>query len=250
VLRSLILAILFSLTANVWADSTPAGADAHATAVAAYDKSDFAQTIASYETLLASGVRKGDLFYNLGNAYFRHGDKGKAIAAYLAARSLLPRDPDVKANLKFVQDQSADRLTNHLTSSTLRALFFWIDVFTPRELLFFSSGVLAVSLLLIFLSLVLVPIRAVFPWGISGCVAALVCFVLLAVSLRFEKKWGAVTVPLATVRSGPGEHNTTVFQLHEAAPFVVEDSEGEWLRILLSDDKKGWIHKSDCLTYL
>src|SRR3990167_758545 len=98
------LLILMFLSSSVFAESLT-------DATTAYDQSDFKKSISVYEHLIAQGVHNGSVYYNLANSYFRTGEKGKAVAAYLTARRLLPRDPDVKANLKFVHDQSVDKLS-------------------------------------------------------------------------------------------------------------------------------------------
>src|SRR4051812_4508999 len=63
-------------------------------ASAAYDRGDYATATARYEQAVAAGDENGHLFYNLGLSYYREHRLGDAMAAFLAARRLLPRDPD------------------------------------------------------------------------------------------------------------------------------------------------------------
>lgn len=235
-----LLALLFSSTLFAKASLSDA--------VTAYDKGDYKQASEIYETLIREGARNGSVYYNLGNSYFRLGEKGKAIAAYLAARRLMPRDPDIKANLKFVHDQMADKLSMR-SSSIYRELSFWVDMFTPRELLYFSSFLAAIALTFLFLSLVVGKFAFLRMWSVLFSVLAFLAFFVFAISLFYDETWGAVTVPLAEVRSGPGQQNTVVFQLHEGAPFVLDEMEGEWFRVHLSDNKIGWLPAKDALFY-
>lgn len=129
--------------------SSPLFADPLTEAMNAYDQGDFKKAATVYEDLVKSGIQNGSVFYNLGNTYFRLGEKGKALAAYLAARRLLPRDPDIKANLKFAHEQMVDKLAVRSQDSILRNLAFWVDSTTPKELLFLSSLLICLPLVFI-----------------------------------------------------------------------------------------------------
>ncbi len=226
------------LSSNLFSDSLTE-------AVQAYDKGDFQKSVSLYEEMLQKGIHNGSIYYNLGNSYFRMGEKGKAISAYLAARRLLPRDPDVKANLKFAHDQMVDKLGLRSSSSIVRDFCFWVDHTTPREVLLFSSLLACLGLTILFLSLVMFKFMYLRVWSLVLSFLACLGFFMFATSLYYEEVWGAVSVPISEVRSGPGTQNTVVFQLHEGAPVLVEAKEGGWYRISLSDSKIGWISSQD-----
>src|SRR3954451_11594538 len=61
---------------------------------------DYRESAALLESLLADGFRNGAVYYNLGNAYYRAGEYGRAIAAYRKAKAYRPRDPYLEANLR------------------------------------------------------------------------------------------------------------------------------------------------------
>ena len=62
-----------------------------------------------YEKILESGFRSSEVFYNLGNAYFRRHKLGLAILHYEKARKLAPTDPDIIANIRFARQNIVDR---------------------------------------------------------------------------------------------------------------------------------------------
>ena len=64
----------------------------------------------NYQMLIDAGIDDGAVYYNLGNAYFKLGDLGRAILNYKRAERLLPRDQDVDANLQLARAQTRDRL--------------------------------------------------------------------------------------------------------------------------------------------
>ena len=218
-------------------------------ATQAYDKGDFYQSVKIYEELIATGLENGHLYYNLGNAYFRLEEPGKAMAAYLAAKRLLPRDPDIKANLSYVHSQIKDNLDYESDAGLLNVIAFWQDSFTPKEifeafLVFWCLGFLSLGAFLWKRELKLLK-----QGGIGLLGASALIFTAFLISLNQDAIWGAVSANSAAVRSGPGELNTQVFELHSGAPIKISDEENDWFLIGLSDGKKGWIAKKQVSSY-
>ena len=76
----------------------------------AYEKGEYLQAAAGYEAIVRYGIHNSDLYFNLGNAYFKHGDLGRAILNYRRAHRLAPRDSDILTNLTVARAQTVDRL--------------------------------------------------------------------------------------------------------------------------------------------
>src|SRR5688500_9963636 len=70
-----------------------------------YEQRNFPAAAAAYEDLIRSGATSPIVYFNLGNAWFKAGQLGRAIAAYRQAQRLAPRDPNVRFNLQFVRKQ-------------------------------------------------------------------------------------------------------------------------------------------------
>src|SRR6185436_11225451 len=68
-----------------------------------YEQGKFVEAAAGYEKLVLGGQSSAPIYYNLGNAYFKSGQIGRAIRAYRQAERLTPRDPDLRANLQFAR---------------------------------------------------------------------------------------------------------------------------------------------------
>src|SRR5205814_513210 len=75
---------------------------------AAYKAGDYAGAAGAYERLLNAGLASGPLYFNLGNAYFKNGHVGQAILNFERAHRLMPRDPDVRANLAYAAEIAKD----------------------------------------------------------------------------------------------------------------------------------------------
>src|SRR5919197_1709802 len=65
-----------------------------------YAQGHFKEAISGYEALVRAGQLSANLFYDLGNAYFRTGDFGRAILNYERALALEPHHPEAQANLR------------------------------------------------------------------------------------------------------------------------------------------------------
>src|SRR6185369_14959299 len=70
-----------------------------------YEEGKYNEAIAGYESLLKSGKASTAILFNLGNAYFKSGQLGRAIYNFRRAEAVAPRDPDIQANLRFARDR-------------------------------------------------------------------------------------------------------------------------------------------------
>src|SRR5262245_45208005 len=116
-MRSIAFALLVLSSALTSASIAAEPGDRQRTFVRALELFDAAKTPADYrasaallESLLSDGYRNGAVFYNLGNAYFRAGEIGRAIAAYRKAKFYRPRDPYLDANLRQALSVAPGRL--------------------------------------------------------------------------------------------------------------------------------------------
>src|SRR5215470_17014852 len=94
----------------VSASVAAAADDAVSRAQAAYEHGDFQAAADLYEKAAAAGYDNGHILYDLGNAYYRSNDTGRAIASYRRALLDLPGDPDVLANLSLARERAKDHL--------------------------------------------------------------------------------------------------------------------------------------------
>lgn len=215
-----------------------------------YDEENFSEAVEEFSKLAGLGYENGDLYYNLGNAYYRNGEVGSAVAAYLAAKKLKPRDPDILANLDFAFKQGQDQLA-YQDASLWRKMAFWVDSVTPKELIYVAVLLLALGLLLLkplstkFKNSFMWLQSAVFFLSLSG-----IFFGAFFISWSLQEDWGAIASETAVIRSGPGMHNTAVFSLHEGAPFKYNGESSGWYKIELSDGKKGWVDQQQAKVFL
>ena len=242
-LRRLTLAILVTATLapTLRADEASEAALAdHANA--ALDAGDFGNATADYESLIKGGLVNGHVFFNLGIAYARQGKVGDAMAAFLAARRFLPRDPDVQANLTSTLSSVKDKLDAETPRSLPRTMAFWVDRFTVKEFAYASSTTLGFFSLLLCLTF-LAPARRRWRLPLTAALAIpLVLGLSFVAKTNQDEVWGAALADQTTAYSGPSDKNPAVFELSGGAPVMVVDKAASgFLRVELSNGKKGWI---------
>ncbi len=108
-----------------------------------YEEGKFTAAVSAYEKLLQSGQASAALYFNLGNAFYKSGQIGRAIATYRQAELISPRDPDLRANLQFARKQ--------IQSPTLLPgrLERWLSRLTLNEWTLLAAGAVWLWLLLL-----------------------------------------------------------------------------------------------------
>ena len=111
---------------------------------AAKSSNDYRESAALLESMLTDGFQNGAVYYNLGNAYFRAGEYGRAIAAYRKAKPYRPRDPYLEANLRQALSLAPGRLSEP-PAPWWKHVLFWSDwlSFPEKVYLAFAGFVLA-----------------------------------------------------------------------------------------------------------
>lgn len=210
-----------------------------------YEAGQFVEAVVAYQGLVDAGVTDGTLYYNLGNAHFKAGDLGHAILNYRRAQALLPRDPDVAANLQLARAQATDRLETEgegvMVGFVRRVLVEWT---TLDE----AAGI-ALGLWVLLCALVVAAIlwrrgQQALRYAIV-VLGVMLALSLLSIGIRVSDVHGsspAVIVAQAVeVRSGPGEDYLAEFTLHTGAEIRVLERRGDWVRIALPGDLQGWV---------
>lgn len=207
----------------------------------AYAAGDHAGAIGHYLSLLEAGSEHPVIHYNLGNAYLRHGELGRAIAAYRRAARGLPRNRDVQANLDLARSRVSDAVEPPEPSPVLSAFFYWQRWLSPSEL---WAAVIALNAL--FWTLLAVRLyrrrAALLGWMAAGLLVPLLPLgASLAVAAVTPRDVAVVLPSEVEVRSGARPDATVLFRLHAGSEVSVVDRYEEWLRVSLPEGVQGWI---------
>ena len=215
----------------------------------AYMKNDYASAIQIYEALLNRG-EAADIYYNLGNSYYKAGDIAKAILNYERALLLQPGNGDIRANLGIARSKTVDNVEPvpeiffvSWTKSLINSMS--VDSWAVCGVVCFI--LLIVSLYLFIFSKQIVLKKAGFISGIVFLAVTILANVFANQQKdELTNRNSAIVInPSVTVRSTPSESGTSLFILHEGHKVGVKDgSMKDWKEIRLEDGKVGWVPAS------
>ena len=203
-----------------------------------YASGDFDGAVRDYEELVRSGQDSPNVFYNLGNAYFRKKDFGHAILNYERALALDPRHPEAQANLRITRDEArALELVPTRSGRVLAtasenqyaiaaAIAFWVFAFCAVALIF-SARRRAAFIGLCIVSLCLAAIGALAAWNAE------------------HGKHGAglaiVTIENADARLATADTANRVLTLPAGSEVQVLSQRGDWIYAILPNSLRGWM---------
>lgn len=208
-----------------------------AEAATAYDEGDFAEAIRLYQQLLRDGFVAAELYYNLGNSWYRQGDIGQAVLKYKQALYLRPRNADARHNLAFVMNE-AGALTSELgwLKRSLRRVsrVEWVVLSVA---FWWLSG--------LFASLALWR-----SWNFSWALPIAVTLFFAVVSMAGVAVWrGLERRPeLVVVERGqdalfaPLEGSTPHFALPKGSIVRMDSATDGWYRVRVGD-RDGWVRQ-------
>lgn len=213
-----------------------------------YSEEEFEQAIAGYEGALTLGLASGALYYNLGNAYFKHGVLGKAVLNYLRARRMIPRDADLKSNLSYAQSLIKVGKIVPQRNWFMRLFFNLAGSFSLNGLLSLSSFLYFALASLVILLITAKRLRRVLTYSIYPLIAALIISATLfftQFSQGVVQRQAVVIVESADSRFEPFAAATTHFTLYEGESVFVTGAKEDWVRIRRLDGRGGWLKQSD-----
>lgn len=211
-----------------------------------YEAGKYAEAVAIYEAIVDSGLHNSVVYYNLGNAYFKQGDLGRAILNYRRAHLLDPRDPDVAANLSIARAQTTDKLEAPAAGTWANVVQFMEEWLTLREATLVALMLWLVICILMILAILKPTLRR---WLLmaGGGVALFLAIGLLSITNRAYAEQNTPSAVIVAkevdVTSGPGGAGQYLveFNLHAGAEVRVLESRSGWQRITLPGDLQGWV---------
>ena len=232
-----VLLMLLPMTANA---ATKADADS------AYVNGNYQEAIKVYESLLKQG-ESAELYYNLGNAYYRTENITRAVLNYERALLLSPGDGDIRFNLQIARSKTIDKIVPESEMFFVTWYRSLVNIMSVdgwgRMALVSLALVIVLFLVYLFSSRVWVQKVGFFGGGILLVVFVFSNFFAWQQRQQLLNREGAIVVaPSVTVKSTPAQNGTDLFILHEGTKVVITDgSMKSWREIRLADGKKGWI---------
>lgn len=240
----LLLLLLLPMTGQAANKVTKASADS------LYAAEHYQQAAHEYEALLKQGISP-DLYYNLGNCYYRMDDMTRAVLNYERALLLSPGDRDVRLNLQLARSKTIDKIvpeSEMFFVTWYRSLvnLMSVDGWARTAIV---SLVVALILALLYLFSDRIWLRKL---GFFGGILLLLTFALSNLFAYQQKqalvhRSGAIIIHSAVnVKSTPAHNGTDLFILHEGTKVTItDDSMNDWKEIRVADGKEGWLQTKD-----
>lgn len=221
-----------------------------AQADSAYINNDYANAVYLYEDILANQGESADIYYNLGNSYYKMDNIAKAILNYEKALMLNPGNGDIRFNLELAQSKTVDKVT----PMSEVFLVTWMKSLTNTMSEQGWSKLAIASFILMLLGLVLYFFSKKIAMKKIGFISAL-CLMLVCIlanvfassqkSKAQSHSSAIIMEPSVTVKSTPNEGGTELFILHEGRKVMIKDNTmREWKEIQLEDGNAGWVPAS------
>jgi tetratricopeptide (TPR) repeat protein len=211
-----------------------------------YAKGKYKEAAASYEQVLAAGYFSADVYFNLGNAYYKQDEIPLAILNYEKAGKLSPGDEDIQVNIQLANLKIADKID--------AVPEFFLTKWWRSFILFCSAEVLSVlgvtgfllgfALLIVYLFAVSIAVKR--PAFYSGIVLLVLALLITGVAgLQTNYLTGSneavVFAGTVNVKSGPKDSFKTLFVIHEGLKVSVAAQNEEWIKVELPNGNVGWI---------
>jgi hypothetical protein len=214
-----------------------------------YQKGKYNEAVGAYENVLKTNKQSAELYFNLGNCYYKLNKVAPAIYNYEKALVLSPNDKDVQTNLRFAQKRTIDevkvipkvgfaKLLRDFTGIYHYNTWAWISV---------SFSVLFLLSFIGYYFSQLTVSKRIFFFGMF------IMFVLLLISVsaaifensHFKNERPAVVfAEMVEVKAEPQKLATNVVTLHEGTKVFVKETVESWKKIQLTDGTEGWIQTS------
>jgi tetratricopeptide (TPR) repeat protein len=214
-----------------------------------YAKGEYFNSIELYKNVIKNGFESADLYYNLGNAYFKVNDFSSAMLYFEKARKLNPGDDNINFNIKLTGTKIPDKI------EPVPVIFFkrfWIQLSEMFSADFWA--ILTIAFFTIFFILTgfyllsrTILIRKIAFWtGTFFLFITLLSFALGNYQYQnvISNKDAIVMNPSVTIKSSPNENSTDLFVIHEGTKVKITDEVGDWSEVSIANGSRGWMKTS------
>ena len=210
-----------------------------------YNDSKYLESIKIYESILAGGWESSNLYYNLGNSYFRQNQIGQSVWAYNKALKMDPRNKDLIKNISIAEARIKDRVI-------LPDEFYFVKIygkFKSRYIL--KEWLLLGGIILLFTvgSFLISEFYIINNLKIIRVVKILMLFTVIIHIVILDKffddnddKLGIIIDNQVNAYSGPfyGD-NSILFNINEGTEVMIKQNQKNWTEIILLDGKSAWV---------
>lgn len=207
---------------------------------AAYQTEDYADAINQYQKILKAGWASSAVYYNLGNAYFKKEQLGKAVLHYQRALRLSPRDPDIRANMRFAK-ASVEYYGNQESQGSVLSWLPYFKKITLDEMAWILIGLFILLGCVLFIGIVRQwRLSRMFLWGGVICITFIFHIGALVVKVNYLKGQSVILTE-TKAKFEPMANATDHFQLGEGMIVKMLKKQYGWIKVLRDDGRIGWV---------
>jgi len=215
-----------------------------------FNKGEYEQSITIYDSLIRNNIESSNIYFNLGNAWYKIDEIPKAILYYEKARKIDPNNKDINYNLELANTHIADRIED-VPEFFLKT--WWKNIvylFNEEEWMYINIGVF--SFLMLFVVIYFVsnkPSTKRFSFTLS------ILFIILSFTsgligynsykLKTTHNTSIIFTPTVNVKSAPDDNSSTIFILHQGTKVSLLDESKDWQKVKLANGSEGWLLKND-----
>ncbi|MBC8320826.1 MAG: tetratricopeptide repeat protein [Bacteroidetes bacterium] len=216
------------------------------TANNAYNKGLYDSVLNTYNQVISRGIESGELYYNMGNAFYKNNDIASAILYYEKAKKLIPNDEEVQYNLNIANSMIVDKIDK------VPELFYnrwWnfvynilgTDAWTIFALISFTFLIVTIGLFII--SKKRRNRKLSFYIGLIFLITSIVSFTLTSQKYYFniDQNEAIVFTSSITVKSSPTQNAVDLFVIHEGTKVKIIDKIDDWVEIKIQNGSIGWL---------
>ncbi len=213
-----------------------------------YKSGQYAEAAVAYEEVMKKNGSAPELYYNLGNAYFKSDEIGKSILNYERALRLAPSYADARHNLEFAQTKIVDNIVQIPPFFIKKWLTTLIRLLSPDQWYVISLILLIVTLagFLHFIfgrSLAFRKISFYLSFVFLALTIVSVTFATIRLNKLVQHNEAIIMTGSVTVKSSPDKSGTDLFQLHEGTKVEIKSSLDSWIEIEVGNGNVGWIER-------
>jgi len=211
-----------------------------------YDEGIYHEAIQNYQLIIEDKVESSQLYYNLGNAFYKIDDLASAILYYEKAKKISPNDEDINYNLGIANSRIVDNI-----DSVPQIIFkrWWNQFYNMFSVNLWAKVAIGLFILTLVFAAIYLLGRTRFIKKIFFSLGFL--FLLLSISSYFVSyqkyyytnthKEAILFAPTITVKSSPNRNSVDLFVIHEGSKVYILDQVGEWIEIRIANGSVGWL---------
>lgn len=239
--RIFLISIMLACVSLMQAAITKADADA------LYEKGNYEEAAAAYESLLKVEGLAAEVYYNLGNCYYKLDKIPFAVLNYERALLLDPGDGDIRANLALARGKTVDKV---VPPSEMFFVTWWRDLTNCMSMdswtiVGFSAFILMLIGILVYRFVPQLLARKIGFYSAMFLFALVIIANFAAFSQHRDlthRNTAIILAPSVVVKSSPSDRSTDLFLIHEGSKVeILDNSMKEWMEVKFEEGKQGWI---------